>query len=113
MTAPRSRPAPRASGPAPMAPSRRPLSPLLQLPPASETRFASMSARPMTHCRRRAARPLLLEVLEPRSLPSHTSWPGLSGPHVGVAGATLDAAYLFPAPLTLGGRAEAIGTISN
>jgi len=56
---------------------------------------------------------LFLEALEARSLPSHTSWPGLAAPHLEVAGATLDVAYPFPAPLDPGGRAEAIGTISN
>jgi hypothetical protein len=72
-----------------------------------------MPARPSISRRWRVAGRLALETLEARALPSHTSWPGLSAPEVGVAGATLDAAYRFLTPLVPGGRAEAIDTITN
>jgi hypothetical protein len=63
--------------------------------------------------RRRPERRLCLEALEARTLPSHTAWPGLAAPSINVAGSTLGAAYLFPAPLAAGGRLSAIGTITN
>jgi hypothetical protein len=71
-----------------------------------------MPARPATPRRWTRGRPSL-EALEARSLPSLTPWPGLSAPHVGAAGATLSAAYLFPAVTAPGVREEAVGTITN